>query len=58
HNNHPVELHNNELFIQRLNYIHQNPVRAGLVAEPEHYLYSSASNYAGILSLLDVECVF
>ncbi|TVR83979.1 MAG: transposase, partial [Chitinophagaceae bacterium] len=35
-----------------------NPVRAGLVAEPEHYLYSSTSNYAGMISLIDVECVF
>lgn len=39
---------------QKLNYIHDNPVTAGIVAEPQHYLYSSASNYAGEGGLLDV----
>jgi putative transposase len=28
--------------------IHQNPVRAGLVYRAEDYVYSRASNYAGI----------
>ena len=31
-----------EFFEQKLNYIHQNPVRAGLVEFPEHWLHSSA----------------
>jgi putative transposase len=30
------------LFMQRVNYIHQNPVRAGLVAHAEDYEWSSA----------------
>jgi len=29
-------------FMQKVNYIHQNPVRAGLVERPEDYLWSSA----------------
>jgi len=29
-------------FMQKVNYIHQNPVRAGLVERAEDYLYSSA----------------
>lgn len=29
-------------FMQKVNYIHQNPVRAGLVVKAEDYLYSSA----------------
>jgi putative transposase len=29
------------VFMQRVNYIHQNPVRAGLVAQPEAYHWSS-----------------
>ena len=29
----------------KINYIHNNPVRKGLVEEPEDYLYSSARNY-------------
>lgn len=33
---------------QKIDYIHQNPVRAQLVALPEAYPYSSAANYAGL----------
>jgi len=32
---------------QKLQYIHLNPVRAGLAATPEAYPYSSAPAYAG-----------
>jgi hypothetical protein len=32
---------------QRLLYIHNNPVVAGIVRYPEDYLFSSAGNYAG-----------
>jgi putative transposase len=44
--NHPIELFNNALIQQKLEYIHNNPVRAGLVFFPEEYVYSSARNYA------------
>ena len=30
------------MFIQKRNYIHDNPVRAGLVDNPDDYLYSSS----------------
>ena len=46
--NHPIELNTNEVIDQRLNYIHQNPVEAGIVLSAEDYLYSSAINYAGL----------
>ncbi len=39
---------------QKLNYIHQNPVRAEFVKAPQDYLYSSATDYAGGKGLLDV----
>jgi hypothetical protein len=29
----------------KLNYIHLNPIRAGIVEKAQHYIYSSASNY-------------
>jgi hypothetical protein len=29
----------------KIDYIHNNPVRKGLVKRPEDYLYSSARNY-------------
>ena len=50
--NHPIELSNNEMMIQKLNYIHQNPVEEGIVLSSEAYLYSSAKNYAGMKDYL------
>lgn len=52
--NHPVCLDNNEMIDQRLHYLHNNPVNEGIVEEPEHYVYSSARDYAGIKGLLDI----
>ena len=52
--NEAKELHTNDFIEQKLQYIHQNPVAAEIVAEPEHYIYSSAPNYAGQPGLLDV----
>ncbi|MEX0967844.1 MAG: transposase [Bacteroidia bacterium] len=51
HNN-PIELSTNEMIQQKLDYIHVNPVKAGLVAEPHHWLYSSALDYSGGKGLL------
>jgi len=58
HENHPVELFSPDFTQQKINYIHQNPVRAGLVYRAEDYVYSSASNYAGIDQIIDVDCLF
>ena len=48
HDNHPVELTSRGFMQQRIDYIHQNPVTAGLVYRAEDYIYSSASNYASL----------
>lgn len=40
--NYPTLLHSVTVMQQKADYIHQNPVRGGLVTEPEYYLYSSA----------------
>lgn len=45
--NHPIQLSTGEMMLQRLNYIHYNPVEAGFVIEPEHWKWSSAYDYAG-----------
>ncbi len=45
HENHPVLLDTTEMYNQRLNYLHWNPVTAGFVAEPLHWVYSSAIDY-------------
>ena len=52
--NHPIVLDSNDMIEQKLEYIHMNPVRAKIVAEPHHYLYSSAIDYAGGKGLLDI----
>ena len=46
-NNQPIELTSNEFIYQKLDYIHNNPVEAGIVLSPEEHLYSSVINYAG-----------
>jgi putative transposase len=40
--NFPTLLYSNEVIDQKVNYIHENPVRAGLVTEAAFYRYSSA----------------
>jgi putative transposase len=42
---HAVELRDKDMWEQRTEYIHQNPVRAGIVERAEDYLYSSAGKY-------------
>jgi len=54
--NHAVLLDTNEMIDQRINYIHQNPVRASIVAHPHEYLFSSALDYAGERGYVDVQC--
>jgi REP element-mobilizing transposase RayT len=43
--NHPIEIWSEKVILQKLNYLHNNPVVAGIVRHPEDYLYSSARNY-------------
>lgn len=42
---HPIELNTAEKSKRRLDYLHENPVRSGLVWETWHYIYSSAVDY-------------
>jgi hypothetical protein len=51
---HAMECYTSEFTRQKLQYIHQNPVQDLIVSEPEHYLFSSASAYAGVPGMLDV----
>lgn len=55
--NHPEELFSNKFMDQKLHYIHMNPVKAGIVEEPHHYLYSSARDYAGIPGLVKISFI-
>ena len=40
-----IELFMEKTFMQKLEYIHHDPVKAGLVKYPEEYIYSSAKFY-------------
>jgi REP element-mobilizing transposase RayT len=42
---HPEAIESGEFFDQKLNYLHENPVRKGYVTRPEDWVYSSARNY-------------
>jgi putative transposase len=46
-NNHPIQLSSPEMMQQRIAYIHNNPVEAGFVCEPQHWKWSSAHDYCG-----------
>ncbi|WP_143962640.1 REP-associated tyrosine transposase [Litoribacter populi] len=49
-----IEIFSPKFFEQKLHYIHQNPVRAMIVEEAEHYLFSSARDYVGVKGLVRV----
>ncbi|MEK6570342.1 MAG: transposase [Bacteroidota bacterium] len=56
---HPIALATHDFVAQKLNYLHNNPVRKGYVVRPEQWRYSSARNY--ILqdeSVIKVEFLF
>jgi REP element-mobilizing transposase RayT len=42
---HVATMNTREVLLQKLEYIHNNPVKAGLCKYPEEYLFSSASFY-------------
>ncbi len=42
HHPNALRITGEDAFMQKVNYIHFNPVRAGLVEHPDDYLYSSA----------------
>jgi putative transposase len=54
--NHPEVIFSPEFQKQKLNYLHNNPVEAEFVDEPEYYLYSSARDYrTNRRGLLEIE---
>ena len=46
--NHPIELRSWEIIKQKMNYLHNNPVKQGIVANPQDYIYSSAHEFSEI----------
>lgn len=51
---HPKQIYNSEMMLQKIEYIHYNPVKAGFVDQEIDWRYSSARNYAGIDGIIAV----
>ncbi len=51
--NYPIELYSSAIIQQKIDYIHNNPVEAGIVTEANYYQYSSACG----VSPLKVSCI-
>ena len=51
----PKLIQSEKMFIDRVNYIHYNPVKRGYVDEAIHWRYSSARDYEGFKGLIEVE---
>ena len=52
---HPQLMQNLDMVEQKINYIHHNPVRNGLVQEPDDWVYSSASNYSDNKGIIEID---
>ena len=50
----PKQIVSDEMMEQKLDYIHNNPVRRGYVDDPTHWRYSSARDFEGLPGLLPV----
>jgi REP element-mobilizing transposase RayT len=57
HSNHAIEVASNAFVESKVEYIHNNPVKAGIVSTPEDYLYSSAPFYAYGDGLIEVSTI-
>jgi REP element-mobilizing transposase RayT len=44
-----IDLYSEEVYLQKVDYIHNNPVAAGLCEQPEEYYYSSAKFYETLI---------
>ena len=53
--NHAIEVFTEKFVWDKINYIHENPVRAGLVKQQWDWIYSSATNYQDMESVIEVE---
>ncbi len=50
---HPQSLATDDIMLQKLTYLHNNPVKRGLVVAPEHWRFSSAHGWLpGVMPLL------
>ncbi len=54
----PKLIQSEQMMIDKINYIHNNPIKRGYVDEAKHWRYSSARDYEGDDGLIEIERVF
>ena len=47
-----------QLMIEKINYIHNNPIKRGYVDEAKHWRYSSARDYEDSNGLIEIERIW
>ena len=55
YHNQPIELYSTNVIRQKIDYIHMNPVVCGFVKETTEWKYSSARNFAGDNTVLEID---
>ena len=57
HHNQPMALWSASVIRQKRDYVHRNPVEAGFVNKPADWKYSSARNYLGDQSVMEIDLI-
>ena len=55
HENHSIEITSQKILMQKMGYIHMNPVKAGLVKNSDDWIYSSQRNYSELSNVLEID---
>ena len=54
----PKQILSEKMMHEKIQYMHNNPIKRGYVDEAVHWRYSSARNYEGFVGLVDVSRVW
>ena len=54
----PKLIQTETMMLERISYIHNNPIKRGYIDNPKDWRYSSARDYEDIKGLIDIERVF
>jgi putative transposase len=54
---HPQQIVSEEMLQQKIDYLHHNPVRIGVVERPEDWMYSSARDYVGRRGIIGLDAL-
>lgn len=55
--NKPLEILDANMFYQKMNYIHDNPIESGFVRNGEDWLYSSAGDFYGRKRMIELSYI-